>query len=708
LEKVIGHASFVARARLMLLLGEQLITDEVAAVAELIKNSYDADATAVEIELKNVSYKDSGQIRIIDNGNGMTRETVLNTWLELGTISKARKRDEPVRFSDVLKRPYLGEKGLGRLSIHKIGKQTELVTRKRDGSSETKLILNWSLFEDVKKYLNDIEVNWEEDKPSVFKKDVLPGYEHGTQITITKLHTQWTQDMIKKLKQFVVTIQSPFAGLADFKIDVKVDDPEDIELKTKDVEEIFDTANYVYVADVNDAGFAEIKYLHRSKIYPTTNRESIIKKHDIKPPDEFPEGKKPVCGPFKFHIYCWDLDPADKKVLIDMDVPYDTVIKPITGVKLFRDGFRVFPYGNEDNDWLFMDQSRVERFQENVSRNQVVGYVEISSHDNPLLIDKSDREGLIDNYAFKEFKSLVLWTLQNFQVERNKERLEIKKIKREDVRLAKLTTQMTELTTLLDKESLRHDTKLKIINSVDALNQTFTKILEDTEEPLLAAASIGLTYMIPTHEVQRNINESTKILKKSLEPHERNLISKIKLVIPQLVQSEEILKGLVKISQKIQDEEQFDLKKPTELAINLMRPKLARNNIGVSTDFRDSRIITGSERLITILLLNLIDNSIYWLGSKKNTDRKMKFTIGDFNKKLALIVSDNGPGIQDDIEVITLPFVTRKPKGMGLGLYICKRIADMHGAKLKLLSEFERPGLLSGANIAILFSSDKN
>jgi two-component sensor histidine kinase len=89
-----GQAHVAARARLMLLLGEQLITDEIAAVSELVKNSYDADAEEVRVTLHDPSNIEAGYIEVWDNGNGMSIETVLSSWLELGTLSKAREQIE--------------------------------------------------------------------------------------------------------------------------------------------------------------------------------------------------------------------------------------------------------------------------------------------------------------------------------------------------------------------------------------------------------------------------------------------------------------------------------------------------------------------------------------------------------------------------------------------------------------------------------------
>lgn len=706
MEKVSGKASFKARSRIMLLLGEQLITDETAAISELIKNAYDADATKVKIELKNVSKKDHAEITVTDNGHGMTRKTLLSSWLEIGTISKA-KIGKKKRVSELLKRPYLGEKGLGRLSIHKIGKKTKLTTRRIKSNTEVSLVLDWSAFEDYKKFLEDIDIKWEEGAPKVFSKDVSLFSQHGTRIHITNLHRQWTKEMIRNLKQFIATFQSPFSSLTNFEVEVDVTDPIDTMVKVYDVNAIFDTANYIFKADVDRNGYADTSYSYFSKLYPKFKRKSTKKHQDLKPSSKsFPQGRKPHCGPFKFHIYCWDLDPKDKKAAFSEGITYETMVKPLTGFKLFRDGFRVLPYGTEDNDWLGMDKKRIVRFQENVSRSQVIGFVDISSSKNQDLVDKSDREGLIDNDSFQDFKELVLSALQYFQTERNNERLKIKKIKREEVRLRALREEFTELTNILKTENIRPEVRKKISQQLSKTNKLFTKILEEAEEPLIAAASIGLTYMIPTHEAARNIQESYQALNDVINNKVKNPPAQLKIIINQLKDADDILKGIVKISQTIKDEERFSIKSRIDSAVDLMRQNLKRNNVRIETNYRIDKTIMGSPRLITLMLLNFIDNSIFWLNSI-NTEKRIKIIFADFDlQHYAIIFCDNGPGFQDDIELLSRPFVTRKTKGMGLGLYICDRIAEMHNGKLKILNEFDFPGLLSGANIAFLIPKE--
>ena len=101
-----GSQPFRVRARILMILGEQLIRDEVAAVFELVKNSYDADASHVVVTLDSVDTISRGRIVVMDDGIGMTRGTVQHSWLEIGTTSKS----SPENRISPGGRVYLGEK----------------------------------------------------------------------------------------------------------------------------------------------------------------------------------------------------------------------------------------------------------------------------------------------------------------------------------------------------------------------------------------------------------------------------------------------------------------------------------------------------------------------------------------------------------------------------------------------------------------------
>jgi len=699
-----GQAHIIARARLMVLLGEQLITDEIAAVSELVKNAYDANATKVEVTLSNVSEPTGGYIRVRDNGHGMTLETVLSSWLELGTLSKARGSDLAPRLSEGDKRVCLGEKGLGRLAVHKLGHFTELVTRRTGASLETKLTLDWAAFETSKGFLGEIPVEWEQTEPSVF---VDPNLASGTQITTSRLLRRWTQDMIVRTQRSLLAMKSPFVEFSDFDTIITVEDKLAPEISPPDVADWVKKATYAFVGELDDTGGIDYQYRFQRPDFPQLSRQ-VRKRKDIRDPEYFSDDRKPTCGPFRLRFYSWDLSPQDKRAVFGDTATYDEMIDPNTGVKVFRDGFRVLPYGNPDNDWLSMDLRRVRQFERHLSRNQTIGVVEISSQTNPRLLDKTDREGLIDNESFGDFINLVKSALTEFEAERFIDRRSLKEVtgraRDEASERTVFTQNMALLQTVIREQSkLDTETRLQIDKVVSDARQALDSILTEREQPLLVAASIGLTYMMPTHEVRRDIHEALKILRRIRDSKDMTS-DQIDSAVSLLRQADSTVGGIGRLMQRSREDEVFELQKPAQAAVGLMRHRLERSNIACKIDVRGSETVTGSDRLITILLLNFLDNSIYWLLRKRPEEREIKIIIDSYDGGSILAVSDSGPGFEeDDIETVTLPFFTRKPNGMGLGLYIADRIARMNRGRLKLLTAKDLPGLLTGANIAVIF-----
>jgi len=701
-----GEARVKARSRLMLLLGEQLITDEVAAMSELVKNAYDADATKVKVTLHGVSDQDESYIIIKDNGHGMSLDTVLSSWLELGTLSKARGPDRKPRFSESGNRVCLGEKGLGRLAVHKLGYQTELITRRKDTNLETKLTLDWYVFEKNQGFLQDIPVKWEVTEPRVFVK---PDATSGTQITITKLHRKWSATLIEKIYRNVQALKSPFVDLSDFDIEIEIEDKLAPAIEVTDIVDIIRKATYTFIGEVSNSGQIKFNYsFNRPDLIGLDERMHRQKEHqmDIRDPEDFEGDRKPMCGPFRFRFYSWDLHIQDKKAVLGSTAIYREMIQPNTGIKVFRDGFRVLPYGNPENDWLSMDSRRVRQFEMRLSRNQVIRSVEISSKNNPGLLDKTDREGLIDNDEFRDFRSLVTSVLSAFESERHIDRRLLKTITgrtREKSDQAIFTKNLTALKKMVwDQSGLPAEVKLQIDNLISDTREAFDDLLAEKEQPLLVAASIGLTYTIPAHEILRDLHESLKILRKMRES-EKLEINQLNSTISLIQSADATIRGLGRLMQKTSlKDETFKLEKPVESAITLLRHKLERSKIKYEVDIRSHIEAIGSDRLITILLLNFIDNSFYWLLRKKPGEGRIKIIVDKHDGNAILVVSDNGPGFEDDLDLLTLPFFTRKPNGMGLGLYIADRIANMNNGRLEILDEGEIPGLLSGANIGVV------
>ncbi len=696
-----GQAHIATRARLMIQLGEQLITDEVAAVSELVKNSYDADATQVAVTLTNVSETDVGYIIISDNGHGMTLEKVLKSWLELGTLSKARGKDLKPRFSESGCRTFLGEKGLGRLSVHKLGFITELVTRRINENVETKLILDWAAFEQNEGFIEDIPVSWEVTEPTVFK-----GHQSsGTQITIRKLQRTWSKELIQRVQRGIMALKSPFSDLTDFTVVVQIQDKLSSEVIVPDIAEIVKKATFRFEGRINEVGVISYDYAFSRPDLAELDRTKPSTVKDIRDPKRFPNDRKPKCGSFKVRFYAWDLRPADLKAVFGDTVNYKEIIKPNTGVKVFRDGFRVLPYGNYDNDWLNLDLGRVRQFEMHISRNMTIGAIEISSESNPSLLDKTDREGLIDNDAFKDFRSLVKSAVAEFEAERFKDRRKLKEATGRIVESpykATFSRGFAALSSIITHQAqMDGETRVEAQRIIQEVREAFDKVLMKNEQPLLVAASIGLTYMMPTHEVRRDLHEALRLLRNMCESGEisREKIAPVLLV---LKQADAVVSGIGKLMQQSSQEEVAKPEKAANVAFELLRYRFDRNKIDVKIISQNPATVKGSDRLLTVMLLNFLDNSIFWLQRNKENDRKIRIILTSNESECWFVVSDNGPGFEDGIESLTLPFFTRKPGGMGLGLYIADRIAGINGGHLRILAQDELPGLLSGANIAAI------
>ena len=151
----IGTSHFRPRARLVSLLGEQLIRDSAVGLLELVKNAYDADATRVDIELTNLSDVDETVVVVRDNGHGMSRREVTEYWLSPATGNKEEKKKEAERTR--LGRQLLGEKGVGRFAVQRLGKRVVLVTRAK-GQDEVVVDLDWGRFESNGAYLDELGV----------------------------------------------------------------------------------------------------------------------------------------------------------------------------------------------------------------------------------------------------------------------------------------------------------------------------------------------------------------------------------------------------------------------------------------------------------------------------------------------------------------------------------------------------------------------
>ena len=404
-------------ARLLTMLGDQLIKNERIALVELIKNAYDADADSVEVRFedfnKDMTHNERSRIVVRDDGAGMTSETVRTQWMNPAAPQKyLYKRDGSGRTLGK-NRIIQGEKGIGRFAVLKLGRVTTVTTRPREVGFETVLTYDFSRFDDdfvsengqqKEIFLDQIKIDYLQSKPAK-----LPGAEHGTVIEIQNLKGVWNNNIIKQLCRDVSNLTDPVSRITRRKASdhfeiaifcngepwsVEADSMESLKALIEDkavlkIQGQFNSQKNAFSFQT-ETGEHEIS-LRDAKIRGLwVWRERFGRDRKSTPSEQ-----KYTCGSFEFHFYIFDfsrrldgrhaLKQAEKDLLKDHRI------------YLYRDDMRVYPYGDPDDDWLSIDVTRgTGRAGNFFSNDQIIGWIDITQRGNPKLRDKTNREGLIE------------------------------------------------------------------------------------------------------------------------------------------------------------------------------------------------------------------------------------------------------------------------------------------------------------------------
>lgn len=727
-------------ARLMNILGDQLITDKKVAVIEIVKNSYDADAEDVEIRFINfenvnqfyLPLDEQPYIEIVDNGLGMSLDTIKNSWLRPATPNKFQKKKNNQNVTEK-GRIIQGEKGIGRFAIHKLGEKIEVFTKFK-GLNEIKIEMDFTEYDpedanlfnvdEQKKYklLEDVNNSWfENDVPEKIVN------EQGTLIRIYKLREIWKENDIKELYKSIQRLIAPIDENAeklnihfiqDFNVKLFLGDilyhPEEI-VTFKDV---IERAQFKMIGKVSNDGELDFNYSSSSP-----NRE-INKQINLLSPEElsrhnyvsysinkrFKNGRIPKSGGFSFTFYAFDLAKPDKTIL-NNDIK--AFIKD-NFVFVLRDGLRVYPYGEKGIDWLDLDSMRsTYRAGQFISYNDLTGFVYISQEGNPLLKDSSNRQGIMDNDgALDDFKNLVTAVTEifNTEIKIDKNKLELVRNKSFKQSTDLVQNAFNSLRVILEKTDNRE--VLEKANTFLKTVENQNKLIKDRMETVEDLAGLGMAVEKASHDslvqlsrMRVNIKDfKHKVLSNSFDSDALlNLLDELDENLNFVYEEMQIIQPLFKQQRKaIVDVSIFD---NTEKVIKYFRRDL-QNKIDVKIIRNNDIVIKTNNGLILQLLINLIDNAIYWLNQTESTDKKLFIKIDSLNETLQ--IADNGPGIREDvIPIVFNEFFSLKSNGRGLGLYIVREILLRINGEIIVIDD-ERDKILPGANFLIKFNYDKN
>ena len=207
--------AFKPRARLLRLLGDELIRDPNIAIFELVKNAYDADASYARVEMKNVHDRHLGYIVVSDDGTGMDWDTLTGVWLEPGTDFRKRQRSDEMGRSAKFGRLPLGEKGVGRFAAGKLGDHVTLITRAKD-QPEIVVEIDWEELI-AHEYLSEALIPLRTREPRIFT-----GGGTGTMLEISSLRDDWSRRMVRNAHRAITSMCSPFGGSGDFETELRV------------------------------------------------------------------------------------------------------------------------------------------------------------------------------------------------------------------------------------------------------------------------------------------------------------------------------------------------------------------------------------------------------------------------------------------------------------------------------------------------------
>jgi signal transduction histidine kinase len=691
---------FRPRARLLQLLGDELIGNPRLAVFELVKNAYDACARQVVVTLGGLD-TDSPWVEVSDDGDGMSLETIRDIWLVPGHDHRKRDRHEGVRSH--CGRLPLGEKGVGRFAVHKLGQHVRLVTR-AEGHPECFVSINWERLIEGAEFLSEAPVKIRAGKPRIFT-----GGSSGTRIKIRNLRQkEWSRGELRRLYRQITSICSPFETPERFSVEFRVPGREQEIEEIPDVKDLVEQAFWHFSFSFDGTSYSW-RYQFRPiglKLEGRIQEESDDKL--LLPP---PEGRKGVVadpstlegiGPVSGDLHVYD---RDKEVL--QHLPESRLLEEFLdqqgGIRVYRDGIRVYSYGEPGDDWLGLDLRRVNRPTRKLSRNLILGALHLRLEGSVDLVERTSREGFVENDAFRRLRQVILGVLTTLERERLKDKELIRKL------LAKEEIK-DDRGIRGPLESLKNELRKtpEVYERCERLVLAVEKRYEEMKENLLRPAVSSLNLALVFHEVERGVRELLRAVRAKEDPVQLER---------QAGDMAQLLDDFSKLLRQ-HEKKRHPIGKAVDQVrrINSHRFRLHRvalecelsmeQNPGFEAEF--------SFGLILGTLNNLIDNAIYWLEIRwavepenwQESPRRICIKEShDFEGGPCLVIADSGPGFRDDPADLIRPFFTRRPEGMGLGLYYANMVMELTGGRLLFPQpgEVDLPAAFDGAVIALQF-----
>ena len=700
---------FRPRARMLQLLGDELIGSARLAVFELVKNAYDADANEVVVTL-DLDSAPEPTITVVDDGEGMTLDLIRSVWLVPGDDHRRKQRLSDRRTRRHGRLP-LGEKGLGRFAVHKLGDRITLTTRAED-SDECVVDIDWNDLI-ARPSLEDAPVTIRIRHPETFT-----GEETGTRIEIQQMRgDDWPRGEVRRLYNQITSICSPFREPGEFRVTLRVPGKEHWIEDLPDIGDIHDRAVWKFLFEF-DRGRFDWTYefcqvpglqLDRRVVDKSEQRLQLPSKPDddrkrrkVIADATTSDGIGPVTG--LFHVY--DRDQEIRQKIPNMRA-LENYLDENGGVRVYRDGIRVYNYGERGDDWLGLDLRRVNIPTRRISRNIILGEVHLSLQQSTNLVEKTNREGFVENDACERLRQIVIGTLSTLEAERriDKERIRQLTGKPGDPVTAKIEQPVQDLRREIERQGMKGEFE----NYLTRIENHY----QSMQETLLSAGMSGLNLAVIFHEVERGVRALHQAISEGtdMDAAARQARDLVQLLdgFAQLLRRDS--KQQHSARKLIDSARRFQVLRLRHHRVRLVCPILDGDDEGFRSRY-PFKLGLGA-------LGNLLDNALYWLRVRwpnlpdpdRPPERMVYMGVShDFEAGPAIVVADNGTGFQgDEPENLARPFFTRKPEGMGLGLYYANLAMELNGGGLAFpgAEEIELPDGFDGAIVALIFKEAK-
>lgn len=370
------NLQFRVSAELKNILGKDLITSPDIAVLELVKNSYDAHATKVEITF------DDDYLSIADNGKGMSKGDLINKWLFVAYSAKSDGTEDK-SYRSKFKRHYAGAKGIGRMSCDRLARNLKLTTRSSEANKTEVLYVDWSVFEiDKQTEFDTINIPHE-------TLDTIPKFplnkETGTILEFDGLHVSWSRDDILRLKKSLEKMINPFSGTDDdFQIEIIASKMKEEDLATDSPHEKVNGVIENSIADVLKLKTTQIESRIENGVIYTSLTDRGVKMYEIEEPSQEFSLLKSVS------ISLFFLNRAAK-----YNFTAKMGVEPVNygNVFLFRNGFRIFPFGESDDDSWGINKRLQQGYNRRLGTRDLFGRVDVETDDVNLIKEVSSRDG---------------------------------------------------------------------------------------------------------------------------------------------------------------------------------------------------------------------------------------------------------------------------------------------------------------------------